>query len=65
MLVEAGGEGGGGGQGCIQKEGTSEAAAEAVGQAVGGGRQSGWGRVVSVTNAIDARTCRQGDSGWT
>ena len=31
-------------QGCIRREGTSEAAPEAVGQAVGGGCQSGWGR---------------------
>ena len=53
-----------GSQGCIRREGTSEAAAEAVGQAVGGGCQSGWGRLLSVTNAIEAGTWRQGDSGW-
>ena len=51
-------------QGCIRREGTSEAAPEAVRQAVGGGYQSGWGRLLSVTNAIDAGTWRQGDSGW-
>ena len=51
-------------QGCIRREGTSEAAPEAVRQAVGGGCQSGRGRLLSVTNAIDAGTCRQGDSGW-
>ena len=45
-------------------EGTSEAAAEAVRQAVGGGCQSGWGRLLSVTDAMEAGTCRQGDSGW-
>ena len=45
-------------------EGTSEAAREAVGQAVRGGCQSGWGRLLSVTNAIEAGTCRQGDGGW-
>ena len=32
-------------QGCIRREGTSEAAPEAVRQAVGGGFQSGWGAV--------------------
>ena len=37
---------------------------EAVRQAVGGGCQSGWGRLLSVTNAIEAGTWRQGDSGW-
>ena len=47
-------------QGCIRREGTSEA----VRQAVGGGCQSGWGRLLSVTNAIEAATWRQGDSGW-
>ena len=35
----------------------------AVRQAVGGGCRSGWGRLLSVTNAIDAGTWRQGDSG--
>ena len=49
--------------GCIGREGTSEAAPEAVRQAVGGGCQSGWGRLLSVTNAIEADTCRQRDSG--
>ena len=52
------------GQGCIGREGTSEVAPEAVGQAVGGGCRSGWGRLLSVTNAIEAGTWRQGDSGW-
>ena len=51
-------------QGCIRREGTAEAAPEAVRQAVGGGCQSGWGRLLSVTNAIEAGTWRQGDSGW-
>ena len=50
-------------QGCIRSERASEAA-PAVGQAVGGGCQSGWGRLLSVTNAVEAGTCRQGDSGW-
>ena len=36
----------------------------AVRQAVGGGCQSGWGRLLSVTNAVEAGTWRQGDSGW-
>ena len=35
-----------------------------VRQAVGGGCQSGWGRLLSVTNAVEAGTWRQGDSGW-
>ena len=39
-------------------------APEAVRQAVGGGCQSGWGRLLSVANAIEAGTWRQGDSGW-
>ena len=41
-----------------------EGASEAVRQAVGGGCRSGWGRLLSVTNAIEADTWRQGDSGW-
>ena len=32
----------------------------AVRQAVGGGCQSGWGRLLSVTNAIEAGTCCRG-----
>ena len=56
--------GDGGGAGCIRRGGTSEAAPEAVRQAVGGGCQSGWGRLLSVTNSIEAGTCRQGASGW-
>ena len=51
-------------QGCIRRDGTSEAAQEAVGQANGRSCQSGWGRLLSVTNAIETCTCRQGDSGW-
>ena len=54
----------GAGQGCIRREGTSEAAPEAGRQAVGGGCRSGWGRLLSVTNAVEAGTCRRGDSGW-
>ena len=50
--------------GSITREGTPEAAPEPVRQAVGGGCQSGWGRLLSVTNAIEAGTWRQGDSGW-
>ena len=53
-----------GGQDCIRREGASEAAPEAVRQAVGGGCRSGWGRLLSVTSAIEAGTCREGDSGW-
>ena len=37
-----------------------EGAPKAVRQAVGGGCQSGWGQLLSVTNAIEAGTCRQG-----
>ena len=43
--------------------GTAEAAREAVRQAVGGGRKSGWGRLLSATNVM-TRTRRSGDSGW-
>ena len=50
--------------GCTGREGASEAAPEAVRQAAGGGCQSGWGRLLSVTNAVEAGTCRQGDSDW-
>ena len=56
--------GGGGPQGCIRTERASEVAPEAVRQAVGGGCRSGWGRLLSVTNAIEPGTWRQGDSGW-
>ena len=55
---------GGGGQGCIGTEGTAEAAPETVRQAAGGGCGSGWGRLLSVTSAIEAGTLRQGYSGW-
>ena len=41
-------------QGCIRREGTSEAAPVAGRQAVGGGCRSGWGRLLLVTNAIKA-----------
>ena len=54
----------GAGQGCIRREDTSEAAPAAVRQAVGGGCQSGWGRLLSVINATEAGTWREGDSGW-
>ena len=47
---------GGGQQGCIGREGTSEAASEAVRQAVGGDCRSGWGRLLSVTRATEAGT---------
>ena len=50
-------------QGCIRREGPSEEAPEAVRQAVGGGCRSGWGRLLSVTNAIEAGVWRQGDRG--
>ena len=48
--------GGGGGS---RKEG----ALEAVRQAVGGGFRSRGGRLLSVTHAIEAGSCRQGDRG--
>ena len=51
-------------QECVRREVTSEAAPAAVRQAVGGGCQSGWGRLLSVANAIEAGIWRQGDSGW-
>ena len=47
---------GGEGQGCIRREGASEEAPEAV----GGGCQSGWGQLLSVTNATEAGTWREG-----
>ena len=50
-------------QGCTRREEASEAVPETVGQAVGGGCQSGWGRLLSVTNAIKAGAWREGDSG--
>ena len=53
-----------GGGRCIRREGTTEVAPEPVGQAVGGGCQSGWGRLLSVINAVEAGTWRQGDGGW-
>ena len=51
-------------QGCIRRDRTSEAAPEAVRQAVGGGCQSRCGRLLSVANAAESGTLRQGDSGW-
>ena len=56
--------GGGGGEGCIGRQGTSEAAPEALRQAVGGGCRGGWGQLLSVTNAIEPGVCRQGDGSW-
>ena len=47
-------------QGCVRMEKT----AEAVRWAVGGGCRSGWGRLLSVANAIEAGAWRQGDKGW-
>ena len=44
-------------QGFIRREGASEAAPGAVTEAVGGG----WGRLLSVTTAIEAGTWHQGD----
>ena len=43
------------GPGCNRREGASEA----VGWAVGGGCQSGWGRLLSVTNASEPGTWRR------
>ena len=43
----------------MSTEGAAEAAPEAVKQAVGGYCQSGWGRLLSVTNAIEAGTWRR------
>ena len=37
---------------------------EGLAEAVGGACRGGWGRLLSVTNAIGPGTCRQGDSGW-
>ena len=39
-----------------RREGTSETATEAVGWAVGGGCESGWGRLLSVANAVEVGT---------
>ena len=50
-------------EGCLRRDGASEAAPDAVRQAVGGVFQSGWGRLLSVTNAIGAGTCGRGGSG--
>ena len=69
-LLQTGGQGVGRGgrapgRGCVRGGGGgSEEAPEAVRRAVGGGCRSGWGRLLSVPNAIEAGTCRQGDSGW-
>ena len=54
----------------MRREGASKAVPEAVRQAVEGGWQSGWGRLLPVTNAIKAGTAavsgtwRSGDRGW-
>ena len=62
--VFGGHEVGPGGRDGLGREGASETAPEAVRQAVGGGCRSGWGRLLSVTNAVEAGTWRRGDSGW-
>ena len=49
---------------CSRRDGTSEAAPEAGRQAVGGGCRSGWGRLLSVTNANETGTWGGGDSSW-
>ena len=54
----------GGGLGGIRREGASEVALQAIRKGVGGGCQSGWVRLLSVTNAMKVGTCRQGDGGW-
>ena len=56
--------GGGGRRDALDRKGPQRAAPEAVREAVGGGCRSGWGRLLSVTNASEAGTWRQGDSGW-
>ena len=48
------------GQGCIGREGASEVAPGVVRQTVGGGCRSGWGRLLSVTNAIETGTWHLG-----
>ena len=53
----------GGGQGCIRRERTSEPAPETFRQAVGR-LPKRLGRLLSVTNAIEAGTWRQQDGGW-
>ena len=52
------------GQGGIRRERVSVVAPEAGREVVGGGCQSGGGWLLSVTNAIEAGTWREGDSGW-
>ena len=46
------------------REWALQAAPEAVRQAVGGDSQSGWGRLLPVTHAVEPGTWGQGDSGW-
>ena len=64
------GGGGGGGttvdeaQSGMHKKGRDLRGGPRSGYAVGGGCPSGWGRLLSVTHAIEAGTLRQGDSGW-
>ena len=50
--------------GMLGRAGAREEVPKAVRQAVGGGCQSGWRRLLAVTNAIEVGTCCQGDSGW-
>ena len=59
-----GGRGRGGWRGVVVGVEEGSGTGKAVGQAVGGGCRSGWGRLLSVTNAVEASTWRQGDSGW-
>ena len=55
---------GGGGSDALAGEGSQRQPQKRLRLAVGGGCQSGWGRLLSVTNAIEAGACRQGDSDW-
>ena len=56
--------GGSGGYPRMHQKGSIKGGPVAVRQAVGGGCQSSWGRLLSVTNAIEAGAWRQGDGSW-
>ena len=49
---------------CRRRDWASPGPPAAVRQAVRGVCHSGWGRLLSVTNAVEAGTWRQGGSGW-
>ena len=56
--------GGGGGRGAFKAKGPQRWPQKRFGRRLEEVAEAVGGRLLSVTNAIEAGTCRQGDSGW-